>query len=51
MSETLPFDIGSAEQLDAILGRFDVIQVDDITVAQWLTHWVSDEKEYSSITQ
>jgi hypothetical protein len=50
-SGTLPFDIGTAEQLDVILGRFDVIEVEGITIANWLNHWVEENKNYASITE
>ena len=48
---TLPFDIGTADQLDAILGRYDDISVDDLTVADWLSRWVNGDRQWNSVTE
>ena len=50
-AETLPFDIGTPDQLNAILGRYDDISVDGLTVADWLAHWMNGERQFSSVTE
>jgi hypothetical protein len=50
-SESLPFEgvgPGGAEQLDELLGRFDVTAIDGVTPANWLTSWSIGDVDFGS---
>ena len=51
-SGSLPFEgIGSTgfDEIDALLGRFDVTAIGGITVADWLTIWANEPAEFTSL--
>jgi hypothetical protein len=43
----LPFPGGAS--LEEILGRFDVTEIEGVTVAQWLTQWLDGDPEFRSL--
>ena len=51
---TLPFDVGGSEavaaQLEDILGRIDVTQIDGVTPADWLGSWLAREPGFQSLS-
>ena len=51
-SGSLPFEgIGSTgfEEIDALLGRFDVTEIEGTTVADWLTLWATNDAAFGSL--
>ena len=49
---SMPFgDVVSSDQLDLILGRVDVISIDEVSVADWLNLWLDESPEFTSLTE
>jgi len=49
--DALPFDGIGGQGLDEMLGRFDVVEIDGVTVARWLELYLAGDPAFTSMAQ